>query len=65
MNWDIAKGKWAEIKGSARERWGELTEDDLEEAQGEREQLVGKIQTKYGKTKAEAEREVEDFIASL
>jgi len=65
MNWDIAKGKWTEIKGSARERWGELTEDDLDEAQGEREQLVGKIQTKYGKTKAEAEREVEDFIASL
>ncbi|WP_296418703.1 CsbD family protein [Pseudooctadecabacter sp.] len=65
MNWDIAKGKWNEIKGSARERWGELTDDELDEAQGEREQLVGKVQQKYGKTKAEAEREVDDFIASL
>lgn len=65
MNWDVVKGKWKEIKGSARERWGELTDDDLDEAHGEREQLVGKVQQKYGKTKAEAEREVDDFIASL
>ncbi|WP_375281457.1 CsbD family protein [Pseudooctadecabacter sp.] len=65
MNWDVVKGKWKEIKGSARERWGELTDEDLDEAHGEREQLVGKVQQKYGKTKAEAEREVDDFIASL
>lgn len=65
MNMDIAKGKWNEIKGEAKKQWGELTDDEIKQADGDIDQLVGMVQTKYGKTKAEAEREVEDFVASL
>ncbi|MEM6742226.1 MAG: CsbD family protein [Pseudomonadota bacterium] len=59
MNWDIVKGKWAQMKGSAREKWGELTDDDLDQIEGEREQLVGKIQERYGIAKDEAEKQVD------
>ncbi len=65
MNWDIAKGKWSQVKGAAKEKWGDLTDDELDQAAGDREQLVGKIQEKYGKAKADAEREVDEFVASL
>ncbi len=65
MNWDQIKGNWTEAKGKAREKWGELTDDELEEAGGKRDQLVGLIQEKYGKAKAEAEKEVEEWMASL
>lgn len=65
MNWDQIKGNWTEFKGKAREKWGELTDDELQEAKGERDQLVGLIQEKYGKAKAEAEKEVEEWQARL
>lgn len=64
MNWDIVEGNWAQWKGKAREKWGELTNDDIDVVEGKREQLVGKIQEKYGKTKDEAEREVDDWLDS-
>ncbi|MEO1689435.1 MAG: CsbD family protein [Pseudomonadota bacterium] len=59
MNWDIVKGQWSQMKGSARSKWGELTDDDLEQIEGEREQLVGKIQERYGIAKDEAEKQVD------
>jgi uncharacterized protein YjbJ (UPF0337 family) len=65
MNWDQIEGKWNEYKGKARQSWGELTDDDLAEVNGKREELAGKIQYRYGKTKEEAEREVDDWINSL
>jgi uncharacterized protein YjbJ (UPF0337 family) len=55
MNWDQIKGKWHEIKGSVRAKWGELTDDGIEELDGNREKMVGKIQQKYGVAKEEAE----------
>ena len=58
MNWDQIEGKWAQVKGAARERWAELTEDELQEAKGNREQLVGLIQERYGKAREDAEQEV-------
>ena len=51
-------------KDDAREKWGELTDDDMDVVEGKREQLVGKIQEKYGKSKDEAEREVDDWLNS-
>ena len=63
MNWDQAKGKWKELSGSAKQRWGELTDDDVQQAAGQREALAGKIQQRYGKTKEEAEREVDEWMA--
>lgn len=64
MNRDKLAGNWKEIKGKAKERWGKLTDDDLDVVEGKAEQLAGKIQQRYGKSKEEAEREVDDFCRS-
>ena len=58
MNWDIAAGNWKSFKGKVKEQWGKLTDDDLMEIQGRRDQLVGKIQTRYGISHEEAEAQV-------
>ncbi len=56
--WEKIKGSWVQTKGAVKEQWGKLTDDDLMEIQGRREQLVGKIQTRYGVTREEAEAQV-------
>ncbi|MEI4488786.1 CsbD family protein [Frigidibacter sp. MR17.14] len=61
MNWDIVEGNWKQLKGSAKEQWGKLTDDDLDVAAGKRDKLAGLIQEKYGKTRDEAEKEVDDY----
>jgi uncharacterized protein YjbJ (UPF0337 family) len=61
MNRDTVMGNWKEIKGKAKERWGKLTNDDLDVIEGKADQLAGKIQQRYGKSKDEAEREVDEF----
>lgn len=61
MNWDQIKGKWNQMKGDAKIKWGELTDDDLDKIEGNRDKLVGTIQERYGKSKEEAEREVDDW----
>jgi uncharacterized protein YjbJ (UPF0337 family) len=58
MNWDRIAGNWKQAKGKMKEQWGKLTDDDLMEIEGRREQLVGKIQTRYGITHEEAEAQV-------
>ncbi len=65
MNWDQIEGKWEQFKGSARERWGELTDDDLARAKGNREQLAGVIQERYGDSKEAAERQVDEWFADV
>ncbi|MFW8594666.1 CsbD family protein [Cribrihabitans neustonicus] len=65
MNWDEVQGKWKEMKGNVRSKWGELTEDEVDQVAGDREALEGKIQQKYGRSKEEARREVDDFIRTL
>ena len=60
MNSDQFKGQWKEIKGKAKLQWGKLTEDDLLQIDGSKDQLVGRIQKRYGKTKKEAEKEVDE-----
>lgn len=61
MNWDQMAGKWNQAKGSIKERWGKLTDDDLTLINGKRDQLVGKIQERYGITKEKAEQEVNQW----
>ena len=63
MNWDTVKGNWKQMTGKVKEEWGDLTDDDLTEAAGERDQLVGKIQAKYGIAKEEAEKQVDNFLS--
>ena len=59
MNSDTIKGQWTQVKGAVREQWGKLTNDDLDQIQGKSEQLVGKIQERYGVARAEAQRQVD------
>ena len=61
MNWDQIKGKWHEIKGSLRAKWADLTDDEIEEMDGNREKMVGKIQQKYGVAKEEAEKQIDEW----
>jgi uncharacterized protein YjbJ (UPF0337 family) len=61
MNWDEIKGSWREQKGRLKEKWGELTDDDLDRIEGKRDQLLGILQQRYGKTRDAAEREVREF----
>ena len=65
MNWDQFEGKWKQLRGKAVEKWGDLTDDDLDKVTGKREQLVGVVQEKYGHAKADAEREVDDWYRGL
>lgn len=63
MNWDTIEGNWKQFKGDIQAQWGKLTEDEVDEAQGNRDKLVGKIQERYGLAKTEAERQIDDFVA--
>ncbi len=65
MNWDQVKGNWKQFKGQVKEKWGKLTDDDITAIQGRREQLAGKLQEKYGYTKEQAERELNEFSRTL
>ncbi|PAT32189.1 hypothetical protein CLI92_08220 [Vandammella animalimorsus] len=62
MNMDIIEGKWEQLKGKAKEKWGKLTNDDWTVIEGKRDQMAGLIQERYGRTKEEAEKEVEDWF---
>jgi uncharacterized protein YjbJ (UPF0337 family) len=65
MNWDQVEGKWKQLKGQVKEKWGKLTDDDLDVIDGRRQQLVGKIQERYGMAREEAERQADEFIKSM
>ena len=58
MNKDIFQGDWNILKGKVKEKWGKITEDDITEIKGKRDQLLGKLQKRYGYAKDEAEREL-------
>ncbi|MEX0775389.1 MAG: CsbD family protein [Phycisphaeraceae bacterium] len=64
MNWDRIEGNWKQFRGKVQERWGKLTNDDLDVIQGKRDQLVGKIQNAYGRSRDQVEREVDEFVNS-
>lgn len=65
MNADQIKGNWKQIKGDIQKEWGQLTDDDLDQAEGHRDYLVGKVQERYGIAKEEAEEQVEAFEKKL
>jgi len=64
MNWDKIEGNWKQAKGQAQQKWGKLTDDDLDVVRGKREELVGKVQERYGVARDEAERQVQEFEGS-
>ena len=65
MNWDQVQGRWKQYEGQLKEKWGKLTDDDLHQIAGKRDQLIGIIQERYGIAKEEVERQIEDFMESL
>jgi uncharacterized protein YjbJ (UPF0337 family) len=64
MNESYAKGKWNELRGKVKEKWGDLTDDDLDRVEGRRDQLIGAIQQRYGKARDDAERELQRWEES-
>jgi uncharacterized protein YjbJ (UPF0337 family) len=62
MNTDILHGRWEQLKGQARIKWGKLTNDDVDQIQGQRQALVGKLQERYGLARDRAEREVNEWL---
>jgi len=64
MNWDLIEGKWKQSMGKVKVKWGKLTDDDVTAVNGKRDQLVGKIQERYGIAKDAAEKQVDEFIQS-
>jgi uncharacterized protein YjbJ (UPF0337 family) len=65
MNSDQMKGKWKQMKGSVKERWGKLTDDDLDVIDGKHDQLIGRIQERYGIAREAAQKQVDEWNAAL
>ena len=62
MNWDQTEGKWKQLKGSVKEKWGKLTDDDLTVINGNRDKLVGMVQERYGIAREEAQRRADEWL---
>lgn len=63
MNRDTLKGQWMQLKGKIREQWGRLTDDEIDQIQGNAEMLIGKLQERYGRTREQAEQELDRWMA--
>lgn len=63
MNRNILEGNWKQIRGTIREKWGELTDDELDQIAGKRDKLAGLLQERYGYTQMEAEQQIDDFVS--
>jgi uncharacterized protein YjbJ (UPF0337 family) len=64
MDWNRVEGNWKQIKGKVKEKWGQLTDDDLDVIAGHRDQLEGKIQERYGIAKDQVRKDVDTWFAS-
>jgi len=64
MNSDQMQGKWKQMKGSVKERWGKLTDDDLDVINGQQDQLIGKIQERYGIAREAAQKQWDEWNAN-
>ena len=65
MNWNEVEGRWMQIRGQLKSKWGKLTDDDLMQCAGKRDQLIGKIENRYGIMKEEAARQVDEWVKQL
>jgi uncharacterized protein YjbJ (UPF0337 family) len=65
MDWNRIEGNWKQFKGAAKDKWGKLTDDDLNVIEGRREQLEGKLQQRYGFAKDQIHKDVDDWFRTL
>jgi len=64
MNRNVLEGKWMQLRGAVREKWGDLTDDDLDQIAGKRDKLAGVLQERYGYSEMEVNREIDDFLTN-
>ena len=62
MNWDRVEGDWKQIKGKVQQQWGKLTNDDMDVIEGNRTELAGRLQKRYGYAKDEAEKQIDTWM---
>lgn len=65
MNWDIVEAQWKDLKGTVREKWAKITDDDVELIAGKKDRFVGKLQERYGYAKDRAETELDNYISTM
>ena len=65
MDWNRVEGNWKEVKGKVKEKWGKLTDDDLTAINGQRDQLEGRLQQRYGYAKDQTKKEVDSWFSTL
>jgi uncharacterized protein YjbJ (UPF0337 family) len=65
MNWDTVEGNWKQVKGTVREQWGKLTDNDLEQIAGKKDQLVGRIQERYGISRDVAQQQADQWAKTM
>ena len=65
MNTDQIAGKWKQLKGTAKQQWGKLTDDDLDKIEGRSDQMIGLLQQRYGYAREKAEEEYERFTSTF
>jgi uncharacterized protein YjbJ (UPF0337 family) len=62
MNWDQIQGKWRQVKGSVKQKWSKLTDDDLDYIDGARDKFIGRLQERYGIAKEDAQRKADEWL---
>lgn len=62
MNWDQFEGKWEQVKGQVKEKWGKFTNDDITVIEGKKDKLIGKLRERYGYSAEQADRELGAFM---
>lgn len=65
MNWEQISGKWLQATGQVKSKWGKLSDDDIKNVAGKKDQLIGKVVERYGILKEDAEKQVNDFVAKF
>ena len=65
MNWDQIEGKWKQVTGSVKQKWGRLTDDDLTFINGSKDKLLGRVQERYGLSKEEAQKQIEAWTSTI
>jgi uncharacterized protein YjbJ (UPF0337 family) len=65
MNWDQVEGRWDQFKGAMKSKWSKLTDDDLGNLKGKRQQIIGRLVELYGIKKDEAERQINDWLKTI
>jgi uncharacterized protein YjbJ (UPF0337 family) len=65
MNWDQIEGKWSQIRGEIRQKWGKLTDNDLEIVADSKDKFVGRIQDRYGIAKEEAQQQLDEWLKTI